>query len=55
MSNRFHNLGAITMLLMFVTLQRPIMACCAFELLEIKLTTITKMSCAPFNIHRSNV
>lgn len=43
------------MLLMFVTLKRPIMACFTFELLEITLTTITKMSCAPFDIHRSNV
>jgi hypothetical protein len=29
--------------------------CFASQSLEIKLTTTTKMSCAPFNIHKLNV
>jgi antitoxin component of RelBE/YafQ-DinJ toxin-antitoxin module len=29
--------------------------CFVSQLLEIKLTTIAKMSCIPFDIHRSNV
>ncbi len=35
--------------------KRQIVTCFVSQLLEIKLTTIAKMSCIPFDIHRSNV
>ncbi len=38
-----------------VTSNNPIVTCFTTQSLEIKLTITTKMSCTPFNIHKSNV
>ncbi len=55
MSNNSCNLGTIVMPHVSIISKRPLMTCFVSQLLEIKLTTIAKMSCIPFDIHRSNV
>ncbi len=55
MSNISYNLGAIVMPHVSIISKKPIVTCFASQLLEIKLTTTTKMSCIPFDIHRLNV
>ncbi len=54
MSNNSCNLRTIVMPHVSIISKRPIVTCFASQLLEIKLTTTTKMSCIPFDIHRSN-
>jgi len=49
------NLGTIASPLMSLTLNNLIITCLASHLLNKKLTTTINMSCAPFDVDKSNV
>jgi len=51
--NTSYNLRVIATLDVFVTSNNLMVTCYVSQSLEIKLTTTTKTSCAPFDIHKS--
>ncbi len=55
LSNSSYNLKAIAIVLMSETSNNPMVTCLASQSLEIKFTTTTKTSLAPFDIHKSKV